>query len=162
MSAVVLTISSRMGLQNNIAFQRERYIALHARRLDLANLKSQLLDLTASGRLATSVVLVDNEKEALPALQRSVRRRVESVKAELLSLTESNSNKASSILGLQIRARIPESSLPILLSAFELGDPKLVLADLTLVTKTTGTNEAFVELTAGVRGRWLVRSEVSP
>jgi hypothetical protein len=150
--------SARIGLHAEAKDLGERHLALQDRRVDIGSLEAELARLSASSSVQQRAITADSERAALARLQQVARRAVEGSGAHLLALNETAAGRDSSIVATQVRARIKEPALPVLLASWETGTPPLGINKIVLVSRARpGDAVTEIEISAVVNARWFAQ-----
>ena len=155
--------SERLRLSSDRIEIQDDYRRLLDRRVDTSMLQRQLSLLSTSTQVRASTIEAPNDRAALIKLQQISRNAVEETKGKLLSSIESTASQQQDAIKLLIRARFPENAISQFLSSVENGNPRLLVEDITLASRSIKAGEpGDIEVTATLRGRWLAPLRENP
>ena len=155
-SIAYLIVSKRAALHVDIADLRKRFDELRERRVDVGSLERQLSQLASSTALRNAVIAAGSERIALARLQQVVRSTINEAHGRLLSTTELPADRSSSVVALQVRARIAETSLTRWIGLLESGEPRLSIDEMSAGSRPLPSDPLLqIEVTATLRARWL-------
>jgi hypothetical protein len=135
---------------------REQYAQIMNRRVDIPSLEAHLSRIGTSATVQRAVVVADSDRAALARVQQVIRRIVESSSGQLLALNElSGTSAASSLIGVQVRVRVDEANLLLLVAALESAAPRLRLDEISIVPRQQQSESSpAVDVMVVARARW--------
>jgi hypothetical protein len=153
-------ISARLNLRDTINELQANYFEIVQRRVDIGKLEEQLSSLIASPAAQHSAIVAGNDREALNQLMQAIRQSLEEIQGQLLSLTESASSRGSSIIAVQVRARMSEARVPQWLSLIDDGSARPRLEDIAITSQNeSGPRPKELDISATLKVPWISRKD---
>ena len=149
-------ISARLNLRDSINELQASYSGIIQHRVDIGKLEEQLSSLLASPAAQRSAIVAGNDREALNQLMQMVRQSLEEVQGKLLSLTESAPTRGSSVIAVQLRARMNESRVPQWLALIDGGGVRPRLDETTITSQGgSGSGAMGLDISVTLKAPWI-------